>query len=171
MGNNKVVYDYDRAIEMYKEGRTAKDIGLELGVNPKTVVSNLKKAGVYVVKPRKSKVNVEKSGGLVPISEQSKEEKKTSVKPKRKSSSINKVSKQDAKKATLKSSHKDNVRTEKRAIKKVEDSESISREEKIKYCNEKYGVGKWSFMPMDEVIDKLIFEHKFKNRLSNIEDF
>lgn len=156
---SKVVYDYDKAIELYKSGMTAKDIGKQLGVNYQTIIANLKKAGVYVVKPRtstgKGKKKMKKSTCAV--------SSLTSINSLDNSSSIvindgNK--KKSRKKSNSKKDTEDDI--------KRDDCNVISKKEKIAYCNKKYGEGNWEFMPLDEVIDRLIFDNQFRKKLVNI---
>lgn len=168
---SKVVYDYDKAIELYKSGMTAKDIGEQLGVNYQTIIANLKRAGVYVVKPRNSSDKGKKKTNKSTCAVSS----LTSINNLNSSSNIIIESNNNKKKSKKKSTNskkktssiRNNVVNEiDNDVKK--DDIKVSRKEKIAYCNKVYGEGNWEFMPLDEVIDRLVFDNKFRKRLVNI---
>ena len=57
-----------------------------------------------------------------------------------------------------KTDEKEEVVVEKKERKKKSTSDVVTMEDKIKYCNKKYGVGKWRFMSYDELRVRFIYD-------------
>lgn len=116
----RVDFDRDKAVELYKSGISPAQIGRDLNVNYQTVITHLKKVGVY----KMSSCSVTKLS-LANIS------------------SIN----SNAKKVKLNDKKQKKKTSSKRVL------HEVTMEEKIAYCNKKYGEGKWHFMSKKEFLD------------------
>lgn len=123
----RIDFDRDKAVELYKSGISPAQIGRDLNVNYQTVLSHLKKVGVY----KMSSCSVTK----LPLAN---------------ISSIN----SNAKNVKL----NDKKQKKKTSSKRV--SHEITMEEKIAYCNKKYGEGKWHFMSKKEFLDALVMSRE-----------
>lgn len=95
--SKRVEFDKEKAEKLYKDGKNAKEISIEMGVSYQSLLRYLKKVGLHNPVPRK-RTN---------------------------STSKNKVS-------------------------KSKKEREITMEEKIAYCDAKYGKGKWYFMTREQ---------------------
>jgi len=126
-----VKFDKEKAKKLYLSGKSTVEIGKELGVSYQTIVAYLKKEGIY-----KSRT------------------KKTNSRGKKKPSTIKTSGLVRIQTGTDKSKK---LNTTKSNLKKEEPTK-VSREEKIEYCNKKYGRGNWHFMSKDEFVAYMLYE-------------
>lgn len=132
----KVGFDKEKAKKLYLSGKSASEIGKELGVSYQTIIAYLKKEGIYkpsTKKPSskgKKKSDTIKTNGLAKISTDTGKSKKSNTDKSKKSNT--KV--------------------------KKEEPVKFSKEEKIAYCNKKYGKGNWHFMSKDEFVAFVLYE-------------
>lgn len=133
----KVGFDKEKAKKLYLGGKSASEIGKELGVSYQTIIAYLKKEGIY--KPASPK--------------------KPSSKSKKKSDTIKTNGLAKIPTDTDKSKKSDTSRSKKSNTKaKKEEPVKFSKEEKIAYCNKKYGKGNWHFMSKDEFVAFVLYE-------------
>ena len=133
----KVGFDKEKAKKLYLGGKSASEIGKELGVSYQTIIAYLKKEGIY--KPVGTK--------------------KPSSKSKKKSDTIKTNGLAKIPTDTDKSKKSDTSRSKKSNTKaKKEEPVKFSKEEKIAYCNKKYGRGNWHFMSKDEFVAFMLYE-------------
>lgn len=126
-----VKFDKEKAKKLYLSGKSTVEIGKELGVSYQTIVAYLKKEGIY-----KSRT------------------KKTSSRGKKKSNTIKTCGLVMIQTGTDKSKKLSTTKSKP----KKEEPAKVSREEKIEYCNKKYGKGNWHFMSKDEFVAYMLYE-------------
>lgn len=117
-----------RIVELYKDGLSMNKIGVELGIHPSTVKSNLIREGVL-------------------------EKPKVSNKSKPKTSKKSKGTKTKSEK----------LKQPKSTVKKEAKFKTYTKEEKIKYCNKKYGVGNWEFIDKETFIELMLDIQEYRS--------
>lgn len=140
--SKKVEFDKELAEKLYKDGYGVVDIGKQCGVGYHTISKYLEERGIYKPKQRAQRSNSStvKGKGSTP-------ESLTSFLSQKSVATPDKSNKGTSNKRRRRKSTTDKPKT-------------FTREEKIAYCNRKYGRDNWYFLSKDELRYELYFNSK-----------